>query len=446
MNSKIRKKTQILIMGFMVLIIMAGQAIGATYNLRATATSLNIDGIDIPMWGYALMSYDIGAGEVVVNGVPMIPGPVLAVPTGQGLIVNLTNELAVPVSIIIPGQAMPLAQGAVVPEVVRNLDGRIRSFTHETASGDTTSYIWATINPGTYLYHSGTHPAVQVQMGLYGAVTNNFDDATSAIYDGELYDSEATLLYSEIDPALHEAVDTGTYGTAAYPSTIDYKPKYLLVNGVAGGVASSIVNAPVAGDNVLIRLLNAGLKDHAPTILGTHVRVIAEDGNPYIYPEQRFSMSLPAGKTLDAILTSYAVENYPVFDHSLYQIDNAPPYIVSSIPASGAMDVPLAVNFSVTFSERMNESSVLNSTITLEELDPPGSLLGPISINDLVLLSGGQFSASFNASGDVLTLTSTSELQPNANYRVTIANILARDIAGNLLIVDEMQSTFKTVP
>ena len=28
------------------------------------------------------------------------------------------------------------------------------------------------MKPGTYLYQSGTHPQVQVQMGLYGGVKN----------------------------------------------------------------------------------------------------------------------------------------------------------------------------------------------------------------------------------------------------------------------------------
>ena len=36
--------------------------------------------------------------------------------------------------------------------------------------------------PGTYLYQSGSHPAVQVQMGLYGGVTS--DAAAGEVYSG----------------------------------------------------------------------------------------------------------------------------------------------------------------------------------------------------------------------------------------------------------------------
>ena len=46
------------------------------------------------MWGFGLTS------DPAVS----IPGPVLAVPPGDDtLIINLTNELSVPVSIVIPG-------------------------------------------------------------------------------------------------------------------------------------------------------------------------------------------------------------------------------------------------------------------------------------------------------------------------------------------------------
>ena len=38
-------------------------------------------------------------------------------------------------------------------------------------------YYWNNIQPGTYAYQSGTHPQVQVQMGLYGAMVKNSDDA-----------------------------------------------------------------------------------------------------------------------------------------------------------------------------------------------------------------------------------------------------------------------------
>ncbi len=55
-----------------------------------------------------------------------------------------------------------------------NTSARVRSFDKEAAAGGgSATYTWATIKPGTYLYSSGTHPQVQVQMGLYGAMTKD---------------------------------------------------------------------------------------------------------------------------------------------------------------------------------------------------------------------------------------------------------------------------------
>lgn len=320
-----RKFPEIILMGLIALAVMAGPAYGATYNLRAAETTINIpdgtpDGASVIMWGYALVSYDIGGGLVDVNALVTVPGPKLMVPAGQGLTVNLTNELSVPVSIIIPGQV-----GTSPPLVTRTPDGRIRSFTHETPAGGSAAYIWGNIKPGTYLYHSGTHPAVQVQMGLYGGVTKNVVEATADIpaqaYPDMSYNEEVVIIYSEIDPALHAAVAGGTYGTPAYPSTIDYDPKYFLVNGIATDADAPIATIN-AGTTVLLRFLNAGLKDHAPEILGAHLSVIAEDGNLYPYPRQHYALLLAAGKTLDAVF-SPATGNYPIFDRRAFRTNVA---------------------------------------------------------------------------------------------------------------------------
>ena len=84
-------------------------------------------------------------------------------------------------SIVIPGQIatmvpvkLPTAPGA---------SGCVRSpMKRWRRHGD---YSWTSMKPGTYLYHSGTHPQVQVQMGLYGGVKKDF--AAGQIYPGVAY-------------------------------------------------------------------------------------------------------------------------------------------------------------------------------------------------------------------------------------------------------------------
>lgn len=320
-NKKKLPAVIVIIMGLVAMAVTAGPALGATYNLRAAQTTIDMpDGTPVVMWGYALLSYDIGDGPVNGDNLIKVPGPRLMVPVGQGLTVNLTNQLNVAVSIIIPGQMGDSSQ------VTRNPDGRIRSFTYEALAGGQATYTWSNIKAGTYLYHSGTHPAVQVQMGLYGAVTKNVVEAGAGnpaqAYPNIKYNEEVMIIYSEIDPALHQAVAGGTYGTPAYPSTINYNPKYFLVNGVAADTTGPIVTV-TAGTNVLLRFLNAGLKDHAPEILGSYLTVVAEDGNLYPYSRQHYSLLLAAGKTLDAIFSPSTVGDYSIFDRRAYRTNVA---------------------------------------------------------------------------------------------------------------------------
>jgi len=333
MNKSRKALRWLLAAGALVLALAAAPAFGATYTLRAAATTLTLpDGTEVPMWGFALVSYDLGAGEVAGDNVVTIPGPRLVVPAGQGLTVNLINELPAAVSIVIPGQALPLAAGAAAPAVARNADGRIRSFVHETAAavggvaGPAVPYEWAAIKAGTYLYHSGTHPAVQVQMGLYGAATSNAVEADAVLgtpaeaYPGAVYDSELLLVYSEIDPALHDAVagPAPTYGTAAWTSTLDYEPSYFLVNGQPADEAAPAATVSV-NSRLLVRMVNAGLFDHSPQLLGSYLSVIAEDGNPYPYPREHTALLLAAGKTRDALFSEATAGTYSLSDRRFYR-------------------------------------------------------------------------------------------------------------------------------
>ena len=280
----------------------------------------------ISMWGFALdNNQNLADG---CGGPPRVPGPALVVPDGDatGLTVHLRNDLPllnrrpVRVSLFIPGQAAGTA-GAPAGAFFTDAQGRqrARSFTVETPRGGVRTYTWPGFKPGTYLYMSGTHPALQVQMGLYGMARR--DAAPGTAYAGVPYDQQVTLLYSEIDPALHRAVRLNLYGPSprmSIHSTLKYRPTYFLVNGkpFAKGVTPNIP-AGVAGSTTLIRFLNAGLQSHVPVIQGAYVRLVAEDGNPARYPIEQYSVLLPAGKTVDALFTPGNPGVYPIHDRRL---------------------------------------------------------------------------------------------------------------------------------
>ena len=89
---------------------------------------------------------------------------------------------------------------------------RVRSFAAEAAAaGGTQTYTFDPARAGTYLYQSGTHPSVQVQMGLYGAL--KVSSCSTEAYPGAAiaFDKELVLLFSEIAPDIHAAIADGTY-------------------------------------------------------------------------------------------------------------------------------------------------------------------------------------------------------------------------------------------
>lgn len=299
----------------LVLPLVAGNAAAITYDLVALPFDKSMpDGSSVPMWGFA----ESGAA-------PTVPGPALVVPAGDtSLTVSLTNSLtgpgAEPVSIVIPGQAMPTTALGAPLAAVKFTDGtgrqRVRSFTAEAAPGATQSYTWNNLKPGTYLYHSGSHPQVQVQMGLYGAMTH--DALAGQAYAGVAYQNQTTLLFSEVDPALHAAVASGQYGPGtAMTSTIDYAPKYFLINGEDLSDASLALPSGNAGQTTLLRLLNAGLQSRSPVLQGQYMRLVAEDGNAYRHAREQYSAFLPALKTADAVITPAEAATYPIYDRRL---------------------------------------------------------------------------------------------------------------------------------
>lgn len=317
MSHNMMKKAFTAVLALSVLAMMAGGASAADFYLRAEALTKNMpdpDGgpdVPVPMWGFALDDSFEGTELEAAD----VPGPRLVVPPGDTtLTIHLDNNLLVPISIVIRGQTATMTPTFFTDDQGRQ---RVYSFTHETPAGNATevTYTWTGLKPGTYLYHSGTHPQVQVQMGLYGGVTK--DAAAGEVYSGIPYDEEVVLLYSEIDPVLHEQVNDGSYGTTGMTSTIDYNPKYSLINGEPYTASTAPLLAGNAGDSVLIRFLNAGLRTHAPLLLGSRLRVIAEDGNLYPYSRDRCSLELPAGQTRDAIVVFSTAGTYPVYDRTL---------------------------------------------------------------------------------------------------------------------------------
>ncbi|MDE2047007.1 MAG: hypothetical protein KGJ44_01220 [Betaproteobacteria bacterium] len=279
-------------------------------------------------------------------------------PENDGVLnVTLLNALNVPTSIVIAGQALPSGVGGAVfaldvvgpggctlptpqaptaggqisvsnpPAAIDNTACRMRSFVGETDPGQSRTYTFA-VKPGTYLYQSGTHPQVQVQMGLYGALRKDTAGPLSGspareAYAGVPYASEQVLLFSEVDVAQHNQV-AATLGSATpsswqagHNTTLNYAPSVFMINGKvfdAVGLQDSDTSSTdfslnvLPGERTILRMLNAGLTSRVPVIntkraaatdMISHWSVLSEDGRPYPAPRAQYSVFLAAGKTSD---------------------------------------------------------------------------------------------------------------------------------------------------
>ena len=321
----------------LIIIAATAPASAIDYYLCAGATTVDMPGDPgIPMWGFALDDdNNLSNG---CSGPVQVPGPRLIVPPGEGLNIFLRNDLPEPVSIVIPGQEMPVSPGCSGSPVWTDrtrgprtsAEQRVRSFGCEAASnGGNRSYRWGSgtanpLKPGTYTYHSGTHPQIQVQMGLYGAVSQDFAAGNRA-YPGVPYDKSQDLLFSEIDPALHRAVADGTYGTTGPTSALDYNPKFFLINGQPYTAGTPCIEGLNVGDKVLLRMMSAGLREFAPMMIGSHFRVVAEGGNKYQFAETRYSLLLQPGSTKDVIFSPSRIDKYPIIDRRLNLTNAAAP-------------------------------------------------------------------------------------------------------------------------
>ena len=273
-----------------IALVMSSSTAYAVVQLMAveqTWTSSSGTPVPVTMWGFANDTGNCASASPDWTVGPEINEADL---DGDDLIIELRNCLSEDVSIMIPGQnaenSPPVKSG-----------NRITSFAAITAPETVKTYTWRGVgtNLGTYLYMSGTHPAKQVQMGLYGALKVGGYQGTSG---------DVTLLYSEIDPALHSPP------TATTP--LNYKPSYFLVNGKE----EEAVTAGNTSQPLVLSFLNAGLDFHVPALKEGYMSLQTEDGNPYPHAKNQYSVLLPAGKTIEAFWQPTATGDQVIFDRS----------------------------------------------------------------------------------------------------------------------------------
>lgn len=343
-----------------------------------------VGGSPITMWGFAA-----DGGQTCDNLPPWTwsVGPEITADDLQGngdLRIRLRNCLSERVSIIIPGQNAVIPNNpALHPEPVRVGD-RIRSFTYQAGpDGGIRNYRWLDVagNGGSYLYMSGSHPAKQVHMGLYGALKVGTYPGTSG---------DVTLLYSEIDPLLHDPP------TATTPLT--YKPKYYLVNGAE---ETSIVAGDTSQPTVL-SFLNAGLDYHVPALNKGYMSLIAEDGNSYPFDKEQYSVNLAAGKTIDAFWQPTSTGEHVIYDRRGNNM-------LARFTVGAGVGAPLATPDSYTITEDTPLDVVVGIGLLFNDTDLPAAA-------EVELVSGPSAGTLSCTAGGLLCADGSFSYQPNINF------------------------------
>lgn len=257
---------------------------GTTFNFTAKPGHITIpEGSSTMIWGFA----DDATGQV------QYPGPTLIVTQGQTITINLKNTLPEPVSIVIPGQQVTATGGLAGP------------LTQEVPADNgvtTVSYSFTPTEPGTYTYYSGSHPDLQVEMGLLGALivrpaAQNL--AACSQYDSSAYgdcrsayDYEFLFLLTEMDPEIHTMVEM-QMAASMVPAvdTSTFWPTAWFINGRGGPDTMAPANAawlptqpyncfPLAhvGGRLLLRMIGGGRDSHPYHTHGNNFDLIARDG------------------------------------------------------------------------------------------------------------------------------------------------------------------------
>ncbi len=281
------------------------QGAGCTADLGTVTCEFwaKSDSLNVPGGAVAVMGYSGAATDP-----PVLPGPTIVADIGATVTVTLHNTLAVPTGMLFQEQAVA-ADHTGVP-----------------ANG-TTTYTFRASAAGTYLYEAnpfvtttgGGGSQYQAAMGMSGAlVVRPATSGQAYASAGSAYNAEHLVVVSELDKDI----------TAANASTFDmrkYSPDYFLVNGKASPDTATL--PANAGDRVLLRWVNAGVKAHSVALLGAGQRVVGEDGNALPNPRDMVAETLGAGQTEDVIVTlpADASGKMPVYDAGLALNNNASP-------------------------------------------------------------------------------------------------------------------------
>ncbi len=212
----------------------------------------------IPIWGFTTDS----AGAGLLGGDPL-----------NTIIINDTNTLTLDVHNCLPAGAgdlfveVPAAAGP--PPLTVAADD-------PTCAAAPTPQTFGPLAAGTYVYQAGStvEQPRQLAMGLAAIIIvrpSTYAAALPTAYAAGLgpFKDEALVVMNEIDPAFNNAPLTS--------DVEDYNPHYFFINGKAHPETDDI--AAMAGDTVLLRAANLGIRDRALGLVNSRLKLLADDSH-----------------------------------------------------------------------------------------------------------------------------------------------------------------------
>lgn len=359
---------------------------GPSFDLVASPDYISQpDGSSVYSWGYGCNSAPAGFAPAGISGncpTMQLPGPTLIVTQGQTVTVTLHNELpaaAGNTSILFPGFDVSVSGGAPGLLTQEAAHGGTVTYTFVASTPGTHSYYSGT--QGDLQIEMGLYGALIVLPNLGGAVPTDYGAVhaaaiaavspagvpdtcfalgalpdhghgesdfrhAAAAYDhaSACYEREYIFQFSEMDPRIHQqaeqqaAANTGCVqsGGCLNVEIEPYRAAYFMINGrsfpdlTEPNYAAHFPHQPYngnphmhPGEQVLLRIIGQGRKQHPFHEHANHTRVLARDGHMLLTASNRlagpllFTTTTTPGQAMDGIFQFTAKNlNWDVYGHA----------------------------------------------------------------------------------------------------------------------------------
>ncbi len=217
-----------------------------------------VDGVKVFTLRMAPMQLEVSEGVVkqafAFNGI--VPGPVIRVNEGDKVEIDVINDLPIETAVHWHGMILPNKQDGV-PHLTQQ----------PITPGQTYTYEWSALAPGTHWYHSHSGRA-HIGKGLYGVLE-------VVPKDGDIEaDRDYRIMIGDTDLGF-------VFNGRSFPSTVALPAR--------------------VGERVRIRLVGTGEQSHPIHLHGQPFDLIAQDGFRLPAPVRMDTLLVSTGQTFDIV-------------------------------------------------------------------------------------------------------------------------------------------------